>query len=108
MQLYRATTEPPMNWLRSLFGHNPRPPLQKKPPAWRRARPAPEALEDRLAPAITFEFRTDYDVDGFFRDRTPPSVNPNTPWNVLHQAARDLGDRLTDTLTAIPRPPAGS
>jgi hypothetical protein len=53
-----------------------------------------ERLEQRRAPAVTFQFDTTYDTSGFF------TQNP-AAMTVLEQAAQILGSRLNDSLPAI-------
>src|SRR5437870_9050999 len=53
-----------------------------------------EALEDRLAPAVTFKFDYSYDSLGFF------AKNPAAK-TVLQEAGQLLGSQLHDSLAAI-------
>jgi hypothetical protein len=58
-----------------------------------------EQLEQRLAPALTFQFDTSYDTSNFF-NQNPRAIT------VLQQAAQILGGALNDNLGAIA--PGGS
>src|SRR5262245_16959497 len=68
----------------------------------RSTRPGLENLETRDNPAplnVIFDFR--YDDTGFFTDN-PERIA------TLNAAAIDIGNRVTDTLAAIPFPTAGN